>query len=105
MMMRQFEGHLSHHPWCGIWRRGRRPPLLSPAFLQAIRLRLEENIVGLQVAVDDVLGVDVGAAAGDLGEQRENQRQTWCMGGSVKVTICEDGGQQRTAITVLLSSA
>ena len=71
--------------------------------LQGSGVCLEEDIIGLQVAVDDVLGVDVGAAAGDLGEQREHQRQTWGLGGSVKITLGGDGGQERTAIAVLLS--
>ena len=55
--------------------------------------------------MDDVFGVDVSAAAGNLGEQREHQRQARCMGGPVEITIGEDGGQQRTAVAVLLSSA
>ena len=43
--------------------------MLCPGILRAVGVCLEENVVGLQVAVDDVLGVDVGTAAGDLGEQ------------------------------------
>ena len=53
--------------------------------------------------MDDVLGVDVGAAVGDLGEQWEYQRQTWGLGGLVKVVLGVDCRQERTAVTVLLN--